>query len=288
MKKLFLNKTLWIAACCLTSLLSCTTSKEHPSPLSVMTFNIRLDAPQDSLNNWKYRKANVGQMINYYAPDLIGLQEVCHNQLEDLCASLKDYAHIGVGRDDGKTKGEYCPIFYNKTKYTLIDQGNFSLSEHPDSIGIKGWDASYNRIATWGVFLDNRTQQRMVYYNTHLDNDGIIARKEGIQLILQHIRQQGLDLPTIISGDFNCVPFDEPLNILENEGFENSYKDARIKYGPSYSFHDFGRLPVSECQQLDYILVSKPMSISRSRVIADKANGWYLSDHFPVFTNILY
>ena len=74
--------------------------------VEVMTFNIRLDAPSDSANNWKYRKENVYQMITYYHPDLLGMQEVCHNQMEDLKQGLPQYTALGVGRDDGKEAGE--------------------------------------------------------------------------------------------------------------------------------------------------------------------------------------
>lgn len=38
--------------------------KESGQPLKVMTFNIRLDVPSDSTNNWKYRKDNVYKMIS--------------------------------------------------------------------------------------------------------------------------------------------------------------------------------------------------------------------------------
>ena len=37
------------------------------------------------------------------------MQEVLHHQLEDLKARLPEYAEVGVGREDGKTQGEYAP-----------------------------------------------------------------------------------------------------------------------------------------------------------------------------------
>jgi hypothetical protein len=44
-----------------------------------------------------------------------GFQEVLHNQLHDLEALLGPrFGHVGVGRDDGKTRGEYSPIFYDQ------------------------------------------------------------------------------------------------------------------------------------------------------------------------------
>ena len=35
------------------------------------------------------------------------MQEVTHSQLEFLLSNLIDYDYVGVGRDDGKQKGEY-------------------------------------------------------------------------------------------------------------------------------------------------------------------------------------
>lgn len=57
--------------------------------------------------------------------------------------------YIGVGRDDGKTKGEYAPIFYRKDRFKLLRSGNFWLSENTIKPN-KGWDAAYIRICTWG------------------------------------------------------------------------------------------------------------------------------------------
>ena len=78
---------------CMCGLILFGSCKDQPTqneqPLEVMTFNIRLDAPSDSANNWKYRKDNVCKMIAYYQPDLLGMQEVCHNQMEDLKLGLQ-------------------------------------------------------------------------------------------------------------------------------------------------------------------------------------------------------
>ena len=37
-------------------------------------------------------------------------------------------SYIGVGRDDGKAKGEYSPIFYKKERFRLLDEGHFMKS----------------------------------------------------------------------------------------------------------------------------------------------------------------
>lgn len=64
------------------------------------------------------------------------------NQLEDLQTLLgPSYAHVGVGRDDGQTKGEYSPIFYDSDKFEQVDWDTIWLSPTPGRVGSKGWDA---------------------------------------------------------------------------------------------------------------------------------------------------
>jgi hypothetical protein len=74
--------------------------------------------------------------------DIVGFQEVLHNQLLDLSALLgPGYGLVGVGRDDGKERGEYAPIFWNKDKFELVRWKTIWLSPTPDQPGSKGWDA---------------------------------------------------------------------------------------------------------------------------------------------------
>ena len=54
--------------------------------------------------------------------------------------ALPGYDYIGVGRDDGKEKGEHSAIFYRTDKFDVIEKGDFWLSETPD-VPSKGWDA---------------------------------------------------------------------------------------------------------------------------------------------------
>lgn len=69
-----------------------------------MSFNIRYDNLEDSLDNWQYRKDRAANAIRFYDVDILGTQEVLHNQLEDLKQRLPEYGVIGVGREDGKER----------------------------------------------------------------------------------------------------------------------------------------------------------------------------------------
>ena len=70
-------------------LASCGQEKQdkpavQESTMNVMSFNIRYDNPEDSLNNWQYRKDRAANAIRFYDADIVGTQEVLHNQLQDL------------------------------------------------------------------------------------------------------------------------------------------------------------------------------------------------------------
>ena len=107
-----------------------------------------------------------------------------------------------------------------------------------------------------------------------------------MQLILDKIKEIAPDMPAIITGDFNCTPGEEPLQTLEKGGMENAAKTAAVTYGPSWSFHDFGRLPVEERVLLDYVFVTKGAKIDHYRVIQDKPENSYLSDHCPILVEL--
>lgn len=284
--KVFFNGLLFAAIVLLLG--SCqekTASRQEP--VQVMTFNIRLDTPADSLNNWAYRKAGVAHLISYYAPDLLGMQEVLPNQMDDLKQFLPQYTALGVGRDDGKEAGEHSPIFFLTERFELLEHGDFALSEYPDTFGVKGWDASYNRVCTWAILKDKTDGSRVAYFNTHLDNDGVVARREGVRLIMRKMQELAPGIPAILTGDFNCGLGEEPSKVLQESGMKNASDIASVTYGPSWSYHDFGRLPQAERPLLDYVYVTPNIQIARYRVVQDTPDTGYYSDHNPVLVEIV-
>lgn len=267
-------------------LLVASCGRQPEAKVDVMSFNIRLDHAGDSLNNWKFRKDNAAQMIAYYAPDIVGTQEVIKNQLDDLKSRLPQYTALGVGRADGKEQGEYCSLFYKTDRFELIKNGDFGLSETPDSIGLKGWDAACERIVTWAILKDKVSGKQLAAFNTHFDHVGEVARRESAKLILDKIKVIANGLPVIITGDFNGTIDSEPITVLTEGGMQNTYAKATTVYGPAWSFHDFGRIPVEARPLIDFIFVSGPITVDKCRVIGDKPDNGYLSDHAPILTSL--
>lgn len=258
----------------------------QPLQLNLMTFNVRNDNPEDSLNNWKYRKDFAANMIRFYDIDVLGTQEVLNNQLNDLLSALPQYTYAGVGRLDGKKAGEYSAILYKKDKFDLLDSGNFWLSENPSAAGVKGWDAACERIVTWVILKEKKTEKKFAFINTHFDHVGKIARRESAKLLLSRVDEIAKGLPFFVSGDFNSTPQSEVLTILTDKNRTNHLIDSRsiapLIYGPAWTNHSFGEVPMEKRRIIDYIFVNNKVKVEVVAVIAERLNNLYVSDHNPV------
>lgn len=257
--------------------------------MKCITLNLRFDNKRDGINKWDNRKERVSQFLNDEVADVICLQEVLNRQLNDLDHALNDYAHVGVGRDDGKTRGEYAPIFYKKKKYEEQEAGTFWLSEHPDSVGSVGWDASLPRIATWIRLRDKKTGRLFVVINTHFDHIGRKARQQSAELIKYWITENINHLPVILAGDLNVTEESEAYRSLtaEKSPMVDAFKVCKKKEGVNYSFHNFGRTSTISRAKIDYIFVSRDAKV-KSVYIPHEApiEGMYLSDHNPIIAHI--
>ena len=128
--------------------------------LKLITYNIRLDVASDGENAWPHRKEYWASQMNFYEPDIFGIQEALPNQVTDITALLPKYNYVGIGRD-GVGKGESSNIFYKRDRFKVVDQNTFWLSETPDKIS-KGWDAALNRVCTYALFRDNKTSKNIL------------------------------------------------------------------------------------------------------------------------------
>jgi endonuclease/exonuclease/phosphatase family metal-dependent hydrolase len=254
--------------------------------LNVMTFNVRYDNPADSANNWKYRRDFAASMILNNKVDVMGTQEVLSNQLTDLLGAMPQYSYVGVGRKDGKTAGEYSAVFYRKDKFELLRSGTFWLSENPNAIGIKGWDAALERIVTWVVLKDKTTGKEFAFINTHFDHIGQVARRESAKLLLAKVDEIANGLPVIISGDLNSTPDSEVIKILTDINSSNHLTDSRAIateiLGPAWTFHGFGSVAVESRTIIDYIFVKNKVTVQQVSVLSEMLGKLYLSDHNPV------
>lgn len=252
----------------------------------VMTYNIRYDNPNDGENQWSKRKAFLVNQISYNAPVVFGIQEGLHHQVKYIDSTLIDYSFIGVGRDDGKTKGEYSAIFYNKNKLKVLKEGTFWLSDTPDKISV-GWDASMERICTYGLFQDDRNKKKFWVFNTHFDHIGDKARKESAKLIIEKVNALNTDkIPVVLMGDFNLLPESEPIQFLSKEMNDTRKVSKSQTIDVEGTFNRFDdNAPLTH--RIDYVFISKDnIQVNHYMVLNEKKNGVFLSDHLPVIVEV--
>lgn len=259
-------------------------------PLNVLTFNLRYNNPEDGPNAWPHRKEMVAKVFTDHDVDLAGLQEALSGMIDDLQGLLPGYAFIGVGREDGQKKGEFAPIFYRKDRFTLEKQGTFWLSETPETVGSKGWDAALARIATWGIFRGNASGKEFLFMNTHFDHRGETARRESAKLLIA--RAAALSegkLPVVLTGDFNTTP--------DSTAIQTVTSDSRLKLtdstdvsqtphiGGTMTFNGFGREKSGDI--IDYIFVGPGVKVESHGYFPEIQDGVYVSDHWPVVSRVL-
>jgi len=249
-----------------------------------ITFNIRYDNPRDLENNWHQRKSSVVRLIQHYDASFIGTQEGLNHQVEYIDSCLSDYAYIGVGRDDGYTKGEYCAIFFDSTKFRVIREGTFWLSESPGNVSV-GWDASMERICTFGLFEHQCSEMKIWIFNTHFDHIGPKARANSASLILEKIEQINKeDEPVVLMGDFNATPDDKPIQILKKGISDALELSENPLYGPVGTFNGFADEVMN--RRIDYIFVAGLDVLSYTHIDDRRENNLHVSDHLPVMITL--
>ncbi|UOQ69761.1 endonuclease/exonuclease/phosphatase family protein [Hymenobacter volaticus] len=256
--------------------------------LKVATYNIRYDNKQDTANAWKNRLPYMAKLIQFQDFDVFGTQEVLYNQLQDLTGQLPGYAHLGVGRDDGKQAGEFSAIFYKQDKFKLLQQGTFWLSP-TSTVPSKGWDAALPRVCSWGQFQEKATGFTFYFFNTHFDHVGVEARKESAKLILAKIKQMAGTTPVILTGDFNIDQTNESYTILgTTSNLKDAYQTAKVVYAPNGTFNGFNPKAKTDAR-IDHIFLGPTFTVSRYGILTETYGaGKTPSDHYPVAIEVQY
>ena len=250
---------------------------QDDSAITVMSANVRCISPTDLFKkSWFYRAALVVRNVRAASPDIIGFQEVTQFHYSYLTDCLQGYESAITYRNEGAF-AEGCPIFYNTSKFTCVENGAFWLSETPDVMS-RGWDAAYNRVCSYALLAENAGGKRFVVFNTHLDNRGETARQESIRLILNKIQAFG-GMPALIMGDLNAEEDSETYRAATEIFDDAKYRTDNARAGATYQ--NFGAS--LNGGNIDYFLISKTgISVAEYRVVTTTYNGVYPSDHFPI------
>lgn len=250
--------------------------------LIVASFNLRYDNPRDTGNLWVDRAPVVANLIRFHDFDIFGTQEGLKNQLDDVSRALPEYTRYGIGRDDGKEKGEHSAIYFKEDRFESLKKGDFWLSETSETPSL-GWDAKCcNRICSWVQLQDKQTGKRFYFFNVHFDHQGVQARKESSKLILQKIKDIAGNEPVILTGDLNGDHNSEWYHTLANSGIlKDTFKEVKYPYANNASFNGFGATR-NRNEVIDHIFTTGQFTVNKWGILTDTYHGKFPSDHFPV------
>lgn len=246
----------------------------------VMSFNVRYG----DVNGTEvgYRIPLVPAQVNEICPDSFGVQEATPLWCVMLNLLLPEYASVGKERD-GDGKGEACKIFYRRAKYRLLDSGTFWLSETPEVPSL-GWDAACNRVCTWAVLKNRVTGETYVHANTHFDFTGGVAVEESARLITAFLQERFPALPVVFTADMNET-IGSAAYTLMTDTLANAALTAEdsIRYG---TFHNCSPAAYKD-YEIDFVLCSPSLTVKTYRVVTEGINGRFVSDHFPIYADIV-
>ena len=258
-------------------------AQKNAAPINIITYNIRLNVASDGVNAWPNRKDNVKALVKFHDADILCVQEALPEQFDALLEN-SNFDVVGVGREDGKRKGEFSAVYFDKERFIKKDGGTFWLSQTPD-VPSKGWDAALNRVCSWVRLYDKLNKKEFLVFNTHYDHIGVQARIESAKLIKQKIQEIAPRLPVVYTGDLNVTPETEAISTIKSFLIDTKDISQEAPYGPNGTFNAFDFN--SELKnRIDYIFVNKGFKVQKFAVLSDSKDKRYPSDHLPVFARL--
>ncbi len=243
----------------------------------IISYNIRLGVADDGSNSWENRREATIRMLEREKPTVFGIQEGYLFQVNYIEKHLPQYGRVGVGRDDGREKGEMMAVFYLKDRYELLEHGDFWLSETPDRVS-RGWDGACNRTMTWVHLREKASGKEFYYFNTHLDHKGEAARREGVKLVVAKIVEiAGKRASVVLGGDLNSTiedPIFDPLKKFMSPAREKAPVTDR-----KGTYNGWGQAPNSMI--IDHLFVRNLKCLSYRTLDGDYGVP-YISDHYPI------
>ena len=250
-------------------------------PLRLMSFNLRYANNGDKESrNWTHRRDSAAAIIKGHRAEVAGLQEALRGMLDDLAARLPQYAEIGVGRDDGKTSGEYSAVLYRKDLLDVTASGTFWFSDTPDQPGSKSWGNTIPRICTWASFRRKSDGLSFDFFNAHFDHQSQLSREKSTAALLERIKTR--KQPVFISGDLNAGEDNPAVAAFKSAGFIDTWRvfHPDVPTADSSTFHNF--TGSAKGSKIDYIFAPHSWKVVNAAIIrTPSADGWP-SDHFPI------
>lgn len=244
---------------------------------TIGTYNVRYWNGENDSNNqgeiaWPNRRNKVFEFL--MNEGIWGVQEVTSAMYPDFI-NKEGYAYIGYGRDNGllneKAAGEQIGIFYNTSKYQILNQGSFFY---------KNTRSVFNRLCVWAKVQNLINGTKFFIFNNHLAHDSEEARLNQLNTLLSKIPEIAGEEKVFILGDFNFTPDSEEYQVI-TDIYEDSVHAQEV-VGPQNTYNGLYSTTDTTEKRVDYIY-SNFNEIIKYKVDNDnKGLEKYPSDHYPV------
>lgn len=258
-------------------------AKSDPAAIRILSWNILVGA-DDSLpwsrHGWPVRRPALREALRAAAPDILCVQEALDGQVRFLEAELPHHRREGVGRDDGRTGGEHCAIFFDVGRFERIDGGTFWLEEPADMPPARP-GLGPKRICTWVRLRDRPSGGTLRVYNAHSYLTEA-ARLRASRIILERIAARDAADEVLLAGDFNAPPDAPSRRLFAEAGLIPAARSAGGPAdAPTYQFYGI------RWRSLDEIHASRGWRVLGRRVVDAKPGNTFPSDHLGVLADLV-
>lgn len=229
------------------------------------------------------RSVALRELLGYFSPDVIGLQEINADWQEAFRgANNRIYSLV----DDKNELGQwnYTPLAYNEKKVRVIEHGT-KIYEKAGNTKI--------RIVSWACFEKLDDGKRFVAVNTHWDTkkfveNVIFQAEEMAGMVLELGEKYGC--PVITTGDYNRKEDSEEYKrFIELTGYHEAKYSAKIVERAHSTFHKpepLGMMPnIEKKESIDHIFGSPDAEFLFFTILVDQI-VLDNSDHCPIFADI--
>ena len=257
--------------------------------VKVMSFNIRFNNPNDSLDtSWDRRREPCTRMMAQYRPDVVGMQEPRNEMWQQIFDMLPDYGYYRIEMNDtlsdSRTGGVL--LLYLRDKYSV-------------EVPSQPWNSTdrHYRAALWLQLKDKKSRKDFYIVTTHLpykkDPVDTEVRARCASLINNQMKTiAGGDAAVFVTGDMNASynsgdPRRESLTPFYR-WFASAREDA-VKTDDYSSFNGFGRVsPLVRGKNLDHIFYRNACPLVFETIDKPVYGVRWISDHYPIICTFTY
>jgi endonuclease/exonuclease/phosphatase family metal-dependent hydrolase len=269
----------WLAAC---PGEAAPVAKAEPALIRVVSWNIHCGqdhGPPWKRFDWPARKQPLHAALDSARPEILCVQEATPAQVTFLEEALPAHRRVGVGRDDGKSEGEHCAIYFDRQRFEELGGSTFWLEEPIDQPR-PGGALDVKRICTWVRLRDRVSGRTLRVYNTHLPLTEA-PRRTAAQVILDQIAAGDRADAILVTADFNSTPASPSRQLFRQAGLVDSAELAGQAAGQAtLQLYGIG------VRSIDAILLDARWRVQQHRVLKVKPQNVFPSDHFGLLADV--